>query len=266
MESAVLSIKLMSLVWDMDLPQGRKLVLLSLADQANDGGQCFPSFETLQRRCGMARRTLFDCLRDLEQAGLITRIPMGQPGRQRIVFQVNEESLRQIDLLPETGADSAPVRNLHRCEIRAGAENSTGPVRNLHSIKQPKESNQSLSGARAGALNEVDLRKAFIAGGFPPARVLLGDLRVKDAIAEAADLPPADVLDLARAIAAEAAGQSPPKSFGWMVGALRGRIADAKHSTTARGPHETDRRAPRESAVDAAARRARAILERASAG
>lgn len=31
-----MSIKLMSLVWDLDLPPGDKLVLLALADQAND--------------------------------------------------------------------------------------------------------------------------------------------------------------------------------------------------------------------------------------
>lgn len=157
----------MSLVWDKPLPIARKMVLLSLADQSNDAGQCWPELDDLAARCSMSRRTLFDCLRELEEAGFLTRIHRGQPGKLKVVFQVNEDALRQQELLVgedaeaafergrQAGAKSAPVRDLHRCEIRTGAGNGKTPVRNLHPIKQPKNSNPKgiSTGARA-SLNE----------------------------------------------------------------------------------------------------------------
>lgn len=70
-----MSIKLMTVVWEMaDLTAGAKLVLLALADQANDQGtHCFPSVQTICRRCGQGERTVRRILTDLEAAGHITR-------------------------------------------------------------------------------------------------------------------------------------------------------------------------------------------------
>jgi hypothetical protein len=69
-----MSIKLMSLVWDLDLPAGDKLVLLALADQANDEGvQCWPSIATIARRSGQGERTVRRCISDLEGKGHLTR-------------------------------------------------------------------------------------------------------------------------------------------------------------------------------------------------
>lgn len=64
----------MSVVWDLDLPPGEKLVLLALADQANDQGtQCWPSVATIGRRSGQGERTVRRALADLETKGHITR-------------------------------------------------------------------------------------------------------------------------------------------------------------------------------------------------
>lgn len=139
----------MSLVWDLQLPLSRKMVLLSLADQANDAGEAFPSFANVMRRCGMARRTLFECLLDLEKDGFITRIPVGL---QKVIFQVNEDALRQQELLDPTRSENVkPVRQPHQCEIRTGAKNSKTPVRQPHSIKQPSKSNHQSLEQRAAA-------------------------------------------------------------------------------------------------------------------
>ena len=52
-----MSIKLMSVIWDRpDLDPYERLVLLSLADHANDEGQCFPSISRLCQRTGMKER------------------------------------------------------------------------------------------------------------------------------------------------------------------------------------------------------------------
>lgn len=64
----------MALVWELDLPPGEKLVLLALADQANDEGrQCWPSVETIAHRSGQGIRTVRRALASLEDAGHLTR-------------------------------------------------------------------------------------------------------------------------------------------------------------------------------------------------
>lgn len=64
----------MSVVWELDLSPGEKLVLLALADQANDEGrQCWPSVETICRRSGQGERTVRRILAGLEKKNLLTR-------------------------------------------------------------------------------------------------------------------------------------------------------------------------------------------------
>mgnify|MGYP000141283017 CR=1 FL=1 len=48
-----MSIRLMSLVWDTDLPQTEKLVLLALADWSNDDGVSWPKQSTIAQRCSL---------------------------------------------------------------------------------------------------------------------------------------------------------------------------------------------------------------------
>lgn len=63
----------MSIVWELDLPPGEKLVLLALADQANDAGtHCFPSVGTIAKRSGQNERTVRRALRSLETKGHLT--------------------------------------------------------------------------------------------------------------------------------------------------------------------------------------------------
>lgn len=58
----------MTAVWPLQLPAFDKLVLLALADNANDEGECYPSIATLLQKCGMSRRALIYSLQRLEQA------------------------------------------------------------------------------------------------------------------------------------------------------------------------------------------------------
>ena len=68
-----MSIKLMSVVWELNLPPGEKLVLLALADQANDEGtHCWPSGATISKRSGQNERTVRRALRSLEGKGHLT--------------------------------------------------------------------------------------------------------------------------------------------------------------------------------------------------
>ena len=75
-----MSIKLMSRVWDMDIPQHQKLLLLALADHANDEGVCWPNQETLATRCGTSVSSVRATLRQLAALHLIHRVQRGVAG------------------------------------------------------------------------------------------------------------------------------------------------------------------------------------------
>ena len=53
-----MSIALMTKVWPMAIPSTPKLVLLSLADQANDAGVCWPSQPQIATRCSISDRAV----------------------------------------------------------------------------------------------------------------------------------------------------------------------------------------------------------------
>lgn len=74
-----MSIRLMSAVWSVDLPDSEKLVLLALADCANDEGQCWPSMANLARKCSKSDRTIQAAIKELVSKGHLTR--KETPGR-----------------------------------------------------------------------------------------------------------------------------------------------------------------------------------------
>lgn len=63
----------MSAVWEMDLPAFEKLVLLALADCANDEGLAWPSVATLKRKTNASERTVQRALKSLEAAKILKR-------------------------------------------------------------------------------------------------------------------------------------------------------------------------------------------------
>jgi len=68
-----MSIALMTAAWALDLPTGEKIVLLSLADNANDTGHCWPSMATIAKRAGMTTRGAQLIVQRLEAGGHIHR-------------------------------------------------------------------------------------------------------------------------------------------------------------------------------------------------
>ena len=68
-----MSIKIMSLVWELNLPTTQKMVLLALADNANDQGVCWPSISTLEVKTSLHRATVIRVIADLESDRHLTR-------------------------------------------------------------------------------------------------------------------------------------------------------------------------------------------------
>lgn len=68
-----MSFQAMTWAVEQRLPANQKLVLLMLANFAgNHLGDCYPSHERLADDCGMSKTTVKECIRRLEEAGLVT--------------------------------------------------------------------------------------------------------------------------------------------------------------------------------------------------
>src|SRR5262245_1191745 len=68
-----MSVHVSSWAWQQDLPIGTKLVLLKLADCANEDGECHPSKARMAAECGMSRRAIQGHLQKLREQGLLVR-------------------------------------------------------------------------------------------------------------------------------------------------------------------------------------------------
>jgi hypothetical protein len=104
----------MSAAWAVDLPAGEKLVLLALADCANDEGHCWPGLASLVRKTGKCKRSLQESLRLLDKAGHISRKENPGKGMNYTVHPV---------------AKSAPVEETATGgKIRTGGKKAHQPV------------------------------------------------------------------------------------------------------------------------------------------
>lgn len=63
----------MTEVWAIDMLHTDKLVLLALADNANDEGSCWPSVATIATKCSLEQRSVSRAMERLEASGHLTR-------------------------------------------------------------------------------------------------------------------------------------------------------------------------------------------------
>ena len=77
----------MSLAWEVQcVSPTEKVVLLSLSDNANDEGVCWPSVANMCRRCNLTERSIQRSLASLTEAGHMSKIE--RPGRSS-VFKIH---------------------------------------------------------------------------------------------------------------------------------------------------------------------------------
>lgn len=93
----------------------RKLVLIKLADNANDNGECWPSYQHVADQCEVSRSTVKSHIRALEEMGLLKR-EFRRKGElnQSNVFYLTLDNAQQIK--PESGGAGAAPRTYHSFE------------------------------------------------------------------------------------------------------------------------------------------------------
>ena len=90
-----MSVKLLSWVFEHSPTSGNeRLVLLVLADEADDEGFCFPGFPRIAMKANIHRATAIRVVRRLEDAGLLVvdRPVRNGPGKHNCYWIVTDES------------------------------------------------------------------------------------------------------------------------------------------------------------------------------
>ena len=99
-----MSIKIMSQVWELDLPHNAQSIFLALADHADDDGYCYPSVGQLAWKTGYGVRQVQRTLKDLRDQKMA--IPTGSVAGGRhntVVYRLYPSAGKQKPpFLPKT--------------------------------------------------------------------------------------------------------------------------------------------------------------------
>ncbi|ELB7387121.1 helix-turn-helix domain-containing protein [Salmonella enterica] len=119
----------------------RKLVLIKLADNANDEGECWPSYQHIADQCEVSRSTVKSHIRALEDMGLLKR-ELRRKGElnQSNVFYLTLDNAQQP--APESGGAGAARGGAGAARGGAGADLGGGAgaaPRTYHSFEPVKE-------------------------------------------------------------------------------------------------------------------------------
>ena len=91
-----MSVKIMSQVWELDLPHNAQSIFLALADHADDDGYCYPSVGRLAWKTGYGVRQVQRTLKDLRDQKLA--IPTGSVAGGRhntVVYRLDPSAGKQ---------------------------------------------------------------------------------------------------------------------------------------------------------------------------
>lgn len=120
-----MSTVIMAQCWPLQMSPAQKAVLISLADQANDHGVCWPSIETICTRTCLSRRAVILAIGCLEKIGVIVaKKEIGRSSR----YHLDPSGCR-------TRATDAPVQQMHHPrapDAPPPCTTCTPPVHHVH--------------------------------------------------------------------------------------------------------------------------------------
>ena len=148
-----MSVKATSFVWQLPLRHSQKIVLLAIADCANDEGFAYPGYKTLIKKTGLSRTTLSKNISILCQVGLLEKSPHAEIGKGRkvntytisirgeLTVSMRCELIEKIKEIESSNSRAISpvlaqrkVQSSHTVSTRTGHETSVEP-----SVKQTSE-------------------------------------------------------------------------------------------------------------------------------
>ena len=82
--------RLISWAWEQKVSRAEKIVLVNLADRANEQGQCWPSFQRIADDCGLDRRTVIRAVANLAKRRLVSKKKRRNTSTQYVLRATND--------------------------------------------------------------------------------------------------------------------------------------------------------------------------------
>lgn len=151
----------MAQVWELDLPQGEKFVLLAFADHADDEGVCRPSVERVAWKTGYEQRQVKRIGKKLRESGLLDLLKPARPERG-LAAEYRICARRGLKLAPfhsvagdKMSSAAGDIAGLGRGHFKPSAGDiAVSPQPSVRTIKsQPSKEESSIS-ARSTELFE----------------------------------------------------------------------------------------------------------------
>ena len=165
-----MSVAATNFVWYISTVEGSdRLVLLALADFADEDGNCFGSWGKLCQKTRLCRATVANSLKRLRDAG---HLVMVQKGHRKLAGDGAEASTWQIPGVSEMGLKLRPVQDIDPSGLNAGPKWSkrwTQVVQDIDpNVKKHKEQEERSDPAAATALPSPP---SLLEAGVPPKSV-----------------------------------------------------------------------------------------------
>ncbi len=139
-----MSVHVSSVVWRLSLGSTEKLVMLALADIANDDGEAYPSTRLLVERTGLSERAIQGALSRLEQAGHLSRDM--RSGRSTIYHLLPSKPPQHVHPAADAPRSTCAPRGAARAPTPA-ADAPTPAARAPITITQPPPTRQKENSA-----------------------------------------------------------------------------------------------------------------------
>lgn len=108
-----MSVKIMGLVWDLDLPSNKKFVLLAYADHANhEGKNIFPAIATVAKKTGYHERSVQRITGELNTDGYLVDDGSGPVGTNRWYIPLSIGGDKIAPLTNHTGKGDIPLGDI----------------------------------------------------------------------------------------------------------------------------------------------------------
>lgn len=136
----------------------RKLVLLKLADNANDKGECFPSYQHIAEQCEMSRKTAIGHIDALCEMGLVKKIHRGgEKGNSSNIYKLNLDGVEitppSVKITPEV------VKKLHYPSVTVtpppGVNITPRISHSFEPVIEPKKTNKKISSGDSKPAKQV---------------------------------------------------------------------------------------------------------------
>ncbi|GAB3528585.1 helix-turn-helix domain-containing protein [Photobacterium alginatilyticum] len=167
-----MSVKVMSAVWDADNLKGNtKLIMLCLADFANDEGYCWPSLDRIAKKCGISLSTVKSQLANLCKDGFVRKELRKKTTASGEI--TNDTNMYWIDVRKLHDSESASVENCPRAKSDLGQNSLKGrpeadpkPSLDPSDIKDPPIVPQSGDSGKSSAKPTRKRSKTLLPAGF----------------------------------------------------------------------------------------------------